>query len=631
MKVFGIPMVVMSLLGFGLLSGLDAPPARADFTFGEPVNLTPVIPVLDPMTDMIASFSADGLEMYLSSLRPGAYGYGDIWVSRRDSTAADWNAPEHLGLPVNSPDAQWTDPGNLSADGLELYFDSPRPEGYGGGDLYVATRETRTGPWREVRNLGPKVNSPSHETWPCISPDGLELYFLSDRAGGVGGFDIHISRRATTKDPWGDPENLGPVVNSETDDGSVGLSPDGLLLFFADAGGPRPGGYGGFDLWMTRRAGLAAPWGSPLNVGPRLNGPNFEVAPRVSPDGSWLYWSWGNADWTAFDNWRAPILPIVDFNADGKVDAADLTILVTNWGKSNSVCDIGPFAWGDGIVDTYDLSVLLKEMTGSGIALNPRSDASEVAGDAILSWTSVSFAQSYDVYLGTSQEAVKTASRTDPQGVLVNQGQAATTYDPPGLLEFSKTYYWRVDFVISSPVSAIYQGPVLKFTTEAYAYPITSITATASSSKPAMGPESTINGSGLDKNGGHSTEPMDMWLSTGTPPNWIQYQFDKVYALHELWVWNSNQMVEPFIGFGAKTVNIEYSTDGTKWTQLANVPEFARASGQSGYVHNTTVSFGGVSAKFVKLTIEKGWGATPSTGLSEVRFFYIPSASTPKP
>jgi hypothetical protein len=96
-------------------------------------------------------------------------------------------------------------------------------------------------------------------------------------------------------------------------------------------------------------------------------------------------------------------------------------------------------------------------------------------------------------------------------------------------------------------------------------------------------------------------------------------------------VWNSNQNIEPFLGFGAKTVKIEYSTDGTAWTPLASVPEFARAPGQSAYVHNTTVSFGGVSAKYVKLMIEKGWGVTPSVGLSEVRFFYIPDRVAAKP
>ena len=89
--------------------------------------------------------------------------------------------------------------------------------------------------------------------------------------------------------------------------------------------------------------------------------------------------------------------------------------------------------------------------------------------------------------------------------------------------------------------------------------------------------------------------------------------------------------MEPFIGFGAKSVKIEYSTDGTKWTPLANVPEFARAPGQPGYTANTKVSFGGVTAKYVKLTIEKGWGATPSTGLSEVRFFCTQNAGAAKP
>ena len=129
----------------------------------------------------------------------------------------------------------------------------------------------------------------------------------------------------------------------------------------------------------------------------------------------------------------------------------------------------------------------------------------------------------------------------------------------------------------------------------------------------------------------HSTEPKDMWWSLPASPHWIQYEFDKVYTLHELWVWNFNTMAEPFIGFGAKTVRIEYSADGTTWTALADVPEFAKASGKAGYTHNTTVSFAGVPAKFVKLTIEKNWGGIPQTGLSEVRFFCIQSAAAAKP
>jgi hypothetical protein len=226
-------------------------------------------------------------------------------------------------------------------------------------------------------------------------------------------------------------------------------------------------------------------------------------------------------------------------------------------------------------------------------------------------------------------EAVTNASRANPQDVLVSQEQTATAYQSASLLEYGQTYYWRIDLMVPGLTPAICQGPVLSFTTTTY--PIKNVSATASSAQLSMGPEKTIDGSGLDKKDGHSTTGTDMWLSTGAQPNWIRYQFDKVYAVRELWVWNSNQAIEPFLGFGAKTVKIEYSTDGTKWTQLADAPEFARASGQPGYLHNTTVSFGGVAAQYVKLTIEKNWGVAQPTGLSEVRFFHIPDRSASKP
>ena len=123
----------------------------------------------------------------------------------------------------------------------------------------------------------------------------------------------------------------------------------------------------------------------------------------------------------------------------------------------------------------------------------------------------------------------------------------------------------------------------------------------------------------------HGTDGTTMWLSAGAQPNWIQYQFDKVYKLNDLKVWNSNQLIEGFLGFGAKKVTIEYSADGTTWTALDNVPEFARATGMAGYAANTTVNLGGVMAKFVKLTINSNWGGVaPQTGLSEVRFSYCP-------
>ena len=146
------------------------------------------------------------------------------------------------------------------------------------------------------------------------------------------------------------------------------------------------------------------------------------------------------------------------------------------------------------------------------------------------------------------------------------------------MFAYGQTYYWRIDEVNQSPDKTINKGVVWSFTAEPYGYPIKPVSATASSTQANMGPENTINGSGLTGDL-HGTEGTTMWLSGGAQPNWIQYQFDKVYKLYDLKVWNTNQLIESFIGFGAKKVTIEYSADGTTWAALDNVPEFARATG----------------------------------------------------
>ena len=88
-----------------------------------------------------------------------------------------------------------------------------------------------------------------------------------------------------------------------------------------------------------------------------------------------------------------------------------------------------------------------------------------------------------------------------------------------------------------------------------------------------------------------------MWMTNGAKPAWIQFEFDKVYKLDHMLVWNSNQLIESFLGFGAKTVTIEYSEDGATWTTLEGVPEFAKATGTPTYTANTTVDFGGVDGE----------------------------------
>jgi hypothetical protein len=124
-----------------------------------------------------------------------------------------------------------------------------------------------------------------------------------------------------------------------------------------------------------------------------------------------------------------------------------------------------------------------------------------------------------------------------------------------------------------------------------------------------------------------------MWLTASTPaqPVWIRYDFDRVYKISELWVWNYNSQFEYLLGMGLKDTTIEYSTDGTTWKTLGDF-QFAQATSLAGYAHNTTVSFAGVAAKSVKITVKSAWTSTKSYGLSAVRFFYIPTfAREPKP
>jgi hypothetical protein len=255
---------------------------------------------------------------------------------------------------------------------------------------------------------------------------------------------------------------------------------------------------------------------------------------------------------------------------------------------------------------------------------SPAAEATDVPVDTVLSWTPGKFAATHDVYFGTAPADVNSASRTNPTGVLASRGQADTAFDPTGVLTYGQTYYWRVDEVNQAPDNTIFKGDLWSFTAEPYAYPVRPVAATASSAQATMGPEKTIDGSGLTGDL-HGTEPGTMWLSGGAPPNWIQYEFDRAYKLYELQVWNSNQLIESFLGFGARKVTMETSLDGATWTPVADVAEFNQAPGAADYATNTTVRLGGAEAKYVKLTIDSTWGGTGMvTGLSEVRFTSIP-------
>jgi len=328
----------------------------ADFTFSTPANLGPTVNSF--YLDAGPCISGDGLSLFYNSLRPGGSGGIDLWITTRETTSEPWGEPVNLGPTVNSSSNDGLP--NISADGLTLHFNSNRPGGFGGEDIYVTTRTTTDDDWEIPVNLGPIVNSSAGEFGMSISADGLALYFASQRPNGYGSYDIWITKRTTTDDDWNTPENLGPIVNSSASSAAPEISADGLALLFAC---DRPGGYDGGDLWIATRQTTTDPWGEPVNLGPIVSSSYFEGTPGISADGSTLYFGSNRPGGiAAADLWQTSITPVVDLNGDSIVDATDMCIMVDYWGTDEPLCDIAPLPFGDGIVDVQDLIVLAEHL-----------------------------------------------------------------------------------------------------------------------------------------------------------------------------------------------------------------------------------------------------------------------------
>jgi len=323
--------------------------ARADFVFGEPENLGPA--VNSPDLEGFFDISSDGLELYFGSDRPGGQG-DDIWVTKRENVIDPWELSFNPGTPVNGPYSEGAP--CITPDGLSLYFGSNRPGGLGNWDIYVTKRATIEDPWEEPVNLGASVNSASDESSPSISADGLSLYFQSSRPGGLGGIDIYVTTRELISDPWVPAVNLGSTVNNTGIDLCPRISNDGLLLYFSrfPSGMAYPP-----ELWLTRRRSISDFWSSPVNIGLAAASPKFSADESIIFFSSHGYGGYGGPDF-----FQVSIEPVVDLNSDGIVDCADMCIMVDNWGTDEPLCDIGPTPFGDGIVDVEDLIVLAEHL-----------------------------------------------------------------------------------------------------------------------------------------------------------------------------------------------------------------------------------------------------------------------------
>jgi hypothetical protein len=349
--------------------------AQADFVFGAPENLGPVINS-SVYEGAGHGFSDDGLSLAFVR-QPSGANYVEGYLATRPTIDSPWEAPENHGVIDDletafiRPDVRVCFTELMSPDGLEAYFGSTRAGGYGGVDIWMMERGTPKSEWESPVNLGPTVNSTGDDWQIVLSPDGLELYFCDDssspRPGGLGSVDLWVTKRTSIGEPWTEPVNLGPAVNSSGWDSAPYLSSDGLLLFFDS---DRSAGYGSWDLYVSKRASLSDPWEQAVNLGPVVNSSSYDETPQLSADGLTLYWgSRRPGGYGGVDIWQSPVIPIVDFNGDGGVDCGDICDLVDHWGSDNSLYDIGPTPFGDGVVDAQDLIVLAEHMAAD--ANNP--------------------------------------------------------------------------------------------------------------------------------------------------------------------------------------------------------------------------------------------------------------------
>lgn len=190
--------------------------------------------------DSNLALSADANQLFLYSDDNN----GDIYVSYKDGET--WTYPEPLSENINS---QGFKEGSISIspDEQVLFFASNRIGGYGGMDIYYSIKNKR-GEWEKSKNLGPVINTSSDDDGPFIDYDGKTLYFSSQGHKGMGGHDIFFTEYDSANQEWSEPKNLGYPINTPDNDIYFVSTRDGKRGYYASV---REDGLGYTDIYMV--------------------------------------------------------------------------------------------------------------------------------------------------------------------------------------------------------------------------------------------------------------------------------------------------------------------------------------------------------------------------------------------
>ncbi|MCH7815348.1 MAG: PD40 domain-containing protein [Proteobacteria bacterium] len=254
-----------------------------------PINMGSVINTA--ARDAEPTFTPDGQTMYFNCFdRQGKVG-GDICVTERIGDG--WTDPEIVDA-VSTDDYVEVEP-LLSPDGSQLYIMSNRPGGHGSTDIWVSDWENDH--WSEPSNLDAPINSPYSDHCLYFAGENSEFaYWTSTRPGGFGGNDIWMSEKVNGT--WTDAVNLGANVNSAVSEHHSLPSEDGRSLYVTTT---RDEGFGGEDIYVTTRDDNGS-WSTLTNLGPEVNSDQYDRCPAFSPDFEYFFFDserkggYGNKD-----------------------------------------------------------------------------------------------------------------------------------------------------------------------------------------------------------------------------------------------------------------------------------------------------------------------------------------------
>ena len=151
----------------------------------------------------------------------------------------------------------------------------------------ICYSEFKNGVWTEIQSMSNNVNlSNTWDSQPSITSDGKTLYFVSDRGGGYGGYDIYRTHK-NNKDEWSIPENLGIVINTRGNEKSPFIHTDSQTLYFSSDGLM---GLGGYDIFYSKLKENGS-WSEPENIGYPINSYDDDLGFFVSTDGHYGYFA----------------------------------------------------------------------------------------------------------------------------------------------------------------------------------------------------------------------------------------------------------------------------------------------------------------------------------------------------